>query len=267
MARYDPLKDLINWPATWSLASFSLYAGPSNTNFREDNIQSFRRKLMFDELPTMNNLCRRKFEIYKSEWKCFHCDLVHETCAHLWFCAPSDPSKWSRKDALKMIIDLARDSLKKHLIKIDRNRSRIPTLDWLPEFVALPCWSLTPSDTSFYSFDLLKGFVPWDLFDLVNSVTRNYTLSISLINKVLFKLQDRAFRYIWLLRCHDMVEWESLRQITAVMKRSKSHSNPTSSTQIRTKDQIVIHDRCNGWISLSTGVYSGITISRIFWSV
>jgi len=206
---------------------------------------------MFDELPTMDNLCRRKPEIYNSEWNCFHCNLVHETCAHLWFCAPSDPLKWSRKDALKLIIDLARDSLKKHLIKIDRNRSRNSTLDWLPEFVALPCWSLTPSDTSFYSFDLLKGFVPWDLFDLVNSVTRNHTLSTSLINKVLFKLQDRAFRYIWLLRCQDMVEWESLRQITAVMKRSKSHSNPTSSTQIRTKDQIVIHDRCDGWISNS----------------
>src|SRR5436189_3507492 len=141
-----------------------------------------------------------------------------------------------------MIDDLASDSLKKHIIKIDRNRSRNSTFDWLTAFVALPCWSLTPSDTSFYSFDLLKGFVPWDLFDLVNSITRSHTLSISLINKVLFKLQDHAFRYIWLLRCHDMVEWESMRQITAVMKRSKSQSNPTSSTQLHTKDQIVIHD-------------------------
>src|SRR5438034_7945117 len=150
-----------------------------------------------------------------------------------------------------MIIDLARDSLKKNLIKIDRNRSRIPTLDWLPEFVALPCWSLTPSDTSFYGFDLLKGFVPWDLFDLVNSVTRNCTLSISLINKVLFKLQDRTFRYIWLLRCHDMVEWKSTLHITTAMKRSKSQYQSTSSTDSRTKDQIVIQDRCDGWISNS----------------
>src|SRR6266496_5455641 len=93
-----------------------------------------------------------------------------------------------------------RDSLKKHLIKIDRNRSRNTTLDWLPEFVALHCWSLTPSDTMLYGFDLLKGFVPWDLFNLINSITRNSALSTSLINKVLFKLQDRAFRYIWLLR-------------------------------------------------------------------
>ena len=48
-----------------------------------------------------------------------------------------------------------------------------------------------------------------------------------------------------------MIEWESLRQITAVMKRSKSQSNLTSSTQLRTKDQFVIHDRCDGWISNS----------------
>src|SRR6266496_6217739 len=139
MARYDRLKDSINWPVTWSLASFSLYAGSSKTNFREDKIQNFRRKLMFDELPTMDNLCRRKPEIYNSEWNCFHCNLVRETCAHIWLCTPTDSSKWSRKEALKLIINLARDSLKRHLIKIDRNRSNHTTLDWLPEIAALPC--------------------------------------------------------------------------------------------------------------------------------
>src|SRR5438034_8706359 len=31
---------------------------------------------------------------------------------------------------------------------------------------------------------------------------------ISLINKLVFKLQDRSYQHIWLPRCNDMQQWE-----------------------------------------------------------
>src|SRR5205823_5963849 len=149
---YLDLSHLVDWPASWSFASFSLYVSKLQTNFRDDKFQSFRRKLLFDDLPTMKVLSQRNPSLYDPSWNCFHCNLVTETCSHLWFCQPSDTSKWSRLEAYRMTVDLARDSLKLHLQKEIKKLSILPSPDWFAQFSRLHCWALPTSNSSLYSF-------------------------------------------------------------------------------------------------------------------
>src|SRR5438034_231405 len=71
MEKYRLLFDAIHWPATWSLTTFSLYAFVRRSDFANDRLTSFRQKLFFKELLTMDVLHRRLTDLYLSEWNCF----------------------------------------------------------------------------------------------------------------------------------------------------------------------------------------------------
>ena len=146
----------------------------------------------------MNILSNRNPSLYKPSWNCFHCNLVAESHSQLWFCQPTDPTKWSRLKAFQMIIDLAKESLKKHLLKDLKKCSFLPAPDWLNIFANLQCWDLSTMTSQLNSFDLLKGFVPQELSNFVLSILGNRSSTEKLINKILFKIQDRAYKFIWI---------------------------------------------------------------------
>src|SRR6266498_2027437 len=238
LTRYQQLSSLIDWPASWSFASFSLYVSKQQTNFHDDKIQSFRRKLLFNDLPTMEVLSLRNPSLYDPSWNCFHCNLTIESSSHLWYCQPSDPAKWSRLEAFDMIIDLAKESLKKHLQREVKKLPSLPAPDWLDQLARLRCWESPTSNLQLNNFDLLLGFILKELSDFVFSVLKNRNSTYNLLNKILFKLQDRAYKFIWIPRCQDMNEWEKSKNISPTAKRAKAPSRPSTSTLPRNKVQI-----------------------------
>ncbi len=85
------------------------------------------------------------------------------------------------------------------------------------------------------SLDLLRGFVPYELSNLVFSIIGNRTATNKLFNKILFKTQDRAYKFIWVPRCQDIIEWEKSKYITSVAKHAKAPYRPIISTSQRNK--------------------------------
>ena len=93
--------------------------------------------------------------------------------------------------------------------------------------------------------------------DIVHSVTHKFDLTQSILNKLLFKLQDRAFKYVWKPRCEIMNEWERSNGITQKMKLGGKISTHTSTeplsniNNIVTKESKVTYDSSRIWLNRS----------------
>ena len=181
----------------------------------------FRNKLIFNELPTIDKLHLRRPDLYPDELLCSLCHMELETNEHVWFC--SAPSTSSHQDTFKKIVHLARDSLVIKLTNLWQKDDRNKYFPYNQDIIIMDCWSLPSSPLTWSCYDLLRGFIPQFLVDVVYAVTRKSDLTESILNKLIFKLQDRAFKYVWKLRCDNMIEWEKSNGITCKLKlRGKS---------------------------------------------
>src|SRR3989442_8196967 len=66
-----------------------------------------------------------------------------------------------------------------------------------------------PRSTLFPYTTLFRS--PTELSDFIFSVLKNRISTCKLLNKILFKLQDRVYKFIWIPRCQDINEWEKLK--------------------------------------------------------
>src|SRR6266542_2665995 len=112
MVKYKNLSLHINWVITWS---FFNYTHQFTSQYLRSKMESFQRtfklKLLYEELPLMNNLIRRRPDLYQDA-PCFHCSTSVETQDHLWTCHPaSHLNRRSRLQDFQSIVSLARDSL------------------------------------------------------------------------------------------------------------------------------------------------------------
>ena len=247
--------DPIDWVFTWSTLQFSMLASKNGTNFKDNNFFVFRYKLLFDELPTMNILSQRRPDLYPPTLKCFNCTSFEETNLHVWSC-DGLPSTISRLMKFKDILNLSRDSLFTRLSSIWKTNhpNDIPLSN--RDFLRLPCWSTVLSSSSYTGYDLLRGFVSRSLVEFVHNITYSQILTHSLINKLVFKLQDRSYQHIWLPRCNDMQQWEFSIGLTRKLKLSPRPSTLSSSSNSRIQTIArqgvsVTYDRSNRWISNS----------------
>ena len=119
------------------------------------------------------------------------------------------------------------------------------------------CWSLPFSPLTWSCYDLLRGFIPQSLVDIVHLVTRKSDLTESILNKLIFKLQDRAFKYVWKPRCDNMIEWERSNGITHKLKLGgKSHTyipleSPSNTINFVPKESKATYDSSGIWLNRS----------------
>ncbi|PKY29750.1 hypothetical protein RhiirB3_474549 [Rhizophagus irregularis] len=69
----------IEWPYTFRV----LKGNMELTNFSEHELNSFKVKIRTEELPTLDNLIKRKPHVYSSKWKCPMCLKDDKTYSHL----------------------------------------------------------------------------------------------------------------------------------------------------------------------------------------
>ncbi|PKK61788.1 hypothetical protein RhiirC2_718175 [Rhizophagus irregularis] len=72
----------IDWSSTFRV----LKGNTELTNFSEHELNSFKVKIQIEELPTLDNLVKRKPHVYSSKWKYPMCLKDKETYTHLWKC-------------------------------------------------------------------------------------------------------------------------------------------------------------------------------------
>ena len=55
-------------------------------NFKDHNLKAFNVKKLMDELPTLENLKKRRPDLYAKNLKCIRCNEEQEDLEHLWKC-------------------------------------------------------------------------------------------------------------------------------------------------------------------------------------
>ena len=151
----------------------------------------FRNKLIFNELPTIDKLQLRRPDLYPVELLCSLCHMELESNEHVWFC--SAPSISTQQATFKKIVLLARDSLVIKLKNLWQKDDRNKYFPYKQDIIIMDCWSPPSSPLMWSCYDLLQGFIPQSLVDIVYSVTRKFDLTQTILNKLIFKLQDRTF--------------------------------------------------------------------------
>ncbi|POG78544.1 hypothetical protein GLOIN_2v1766738 [Rhizophagus irregularis DAOM 181602=DAOM 197198] len=67
----------------WSCTFRVLKGNMELTNFSEHELNLFKVKIRTEELPTLDNLIKRKPHVYSSKWKCPMCLKDDKTYSHL----------------------------------------------------------------------------------------------------------------------------------------------------------------------------------------
>jgi hypothetical protein len=107
------------------------------------------------------------------------------------------------------------------------DKSFLPTDQWFTVLTCSDIFAVTSSPSSLNGIDLLKGWVPRSLVDLILLHTSLSPSQVSLIlNKLVAFLQYYAFHNLWLRRNEDFLAWERLVNISIASKTSLPKSLP-----------------------------------------
>src|SRR6266498_3697350 len=214
MAKYKSLSSHINWVITWSFFNYVHQFTSQHLRSKMESFQrTFKLKLLYEELPLMNNLIRRRPDLYQNA-SCFHCSTGVENQDHLWTCDPaSHLNRRSRLQDFQSIISLARDSLISTLQKKWKSQS-LHKHTVITQIYQLQCWELTSQPDALTSVDLLKGLFPHALYSSVHEIIGSHEHTVNLLYKTVYKLQLRLYQFIWLRCCYDFSEWEISQHIT-----------------------------------------------------
>ncbi|PKY37365.1 hypothetical protein RhiirA4_450213 [Rhizophagus irregularis] len=176
-------------------------------------IDKDRIRLLDKELPTLDNLIKRKPHVYSSKWKCPMCLKDDETYSHLWKCEHLRQVNQNMIGKLQQYIQ--------DLILMNSQEENLNSENILKEILLCRIWDFNKT----YNLSMLaKGFVHIDLVNLFKSYKiidkDRIRLLDSLINKLIFNFKI----FIWEYRNVKLVDLEHQKGINAKMKRSANKS-------------------------------------------
>src|SRR6185295_5627792 len=176
------------------------------TTRRSSSRRSAFIKCIMDKLPTLEELNRRRPDIYTT-MECQVCqDKVKETQAHLAACK-GQRSLWKRIQ--KVTIATAWKKLK------DEEKARIP-----PYVLYMALFGKTEAEEVKMREALIKGLIPKEkqdrLIQLLNTKSRQ-----QFVNVVAITAWDTFYEQVWRIRCEKINEWERKIGITSRIKRRR----------------------------------------------
>src|ERR1043165_1730129 len=107
---------------------------------------------MFEELPTLERMKLRRPDLYK-DWNCPMCKNFPETFAHIWICSQHQPS-------IRQLIYFS----KQQLVSLISRFVPDTTISLRDLAHDSSLWTCDPSLLDFNFYDLIKEFVPLELF-------------------------------------------------------------------------------------------------------
>jgi len=201
----------IHWSST-----FAYVNGDSDTcvtNFVSSQKKAHRIKFMTEELPTIEHMKKRRYDLYKDS-KCPLCRYCSENFVHVFTCTKSiNKIRFIQTKAIKHIMDL----LYQHAnIKVD-----------ITYFSSIPhIWDIDHRNTDTLNFiDIIKGFVPQILFSKILDKAKHNEMTSLIISNFLDFIYTNICEMVWNFRCNAQIELEKQAGITNRMKKLKNSSN------------------------------------------
>ena len=197
---------------------------PTNeTSVSSSKVKAQKVHLLIEEIPTIEQMKKSFLDLYE-DWQCPICGLEDESFNHVWTCD-------EHRDVLSEIRDKTINKMLTWILEYNDN------IQHFTDLIALNIWDISYSPNSFTFIDLIKGFIPMSLHNLLNSwtTTKNVVDIIIQMRQFIF---DEIFEHIWIPRCAYLKEFERSLGLTKKKKlalksiRSLPKNNSSNSTNI-----------------------------------
>jgi ribonuclease HI len=219
----------IDWHSTFSALDND--EDSSSTSFQASSVKRSKIKYLIEELPTVEHIKKRRPDLYDN-WLCPRCNSVQESFNHVWLC--SNISTLMARIILETQTDL-------HHLVSEVVTSSLPSRVYLIPPIILEnhtMWSLSFSSQEFTFIDLIKGFIPLELFTAVFSLVNNTDTARGILNIFRDNLYVRIRDLVWSPRCELIITKEKTLNITSRQKKRKN----TSSKKYITNPPLLISD-------------------------
>ena len=223
--------NIIDWKYTLNIYNNNSELNNNSTSFEESNIKAFKSRILFKELPTVEHLSHKYYNLY-GNLNCPTCDDHKEDQNHLWQC----PKRQNN------IADL----------HTQFNFTLLEQCKLVKENISISIEDIIDC-TNVIDFKLfIQGLIPKTLTTLINSVTHKKDTTYKIINYCMKQLNKNIYEKIWKPRCEDMIAYERQHNINTKLKRRSSISNRNN----RQNNIMYTDSTWDTWITL-TANYGG----------
>ena len=216
----------IDWQSTFAALRGHIKKRSFLTSFKLNNQKAFRVKVFQNELPIMENLKKRRPDLYSSRHMCKRCERSPEILSHLWNCEEVHDiikiisitiTNYFKKKLIKYLSETNTDTINmvfQYCIKYFKTIKQLKDVNEHIYIEIIKDKKFILSD-KIYTWDnkgslddLLSGYITLDLIQQLYKITRSNSkarkLAISLANIV----NKELFGKIWIERCKIQNNWE-----------------------------------------------------------
>jgi hypothetical protein len=227
----------INWEIT-----FNLVKGTRKffeTDYQDNKFRRRKIQLMIEEIPTIEQVKKSLYSLYKNR-KCPLCDQEDETFNHVFLCE-------EQEDNLEFLIELVISSLLDIINKDspENERWEIITRQEIEDLDSI--WSNSYDASNLTFIDIIKGFIPLELTDLILTKVKKKTYVENIINEIQIILLNSFWKGIWLPRCKKLEEIDKTLNIDKKVK--KENYNLEHFSQIHKQSNIEKYSNQEGLIN------------------
>src|SRR5260364_41032 len=191
-----------NWAYFWKIMNTS--KGVRYNTRRISARRSALIKCIMEKLPTLEELNKRRPDIYTMA-ECQVClDKIKETQSHLASCK-GQTSLWKRIQ--KVTIAIAWKGLE------EEERLRVP-----PYILYTALYGKSESEEVATREALIKGLIPEDTHTRLTHLLKTKSRK-KFVSTVLRTAWNTFYEQVWRIRCGKVNEWEKEKKITGKMKR------------------------------------------------
>ncbi|GET00457.1 hypothetical protein GLOIN_2v1777499 [Rhizophagus clarus] len=174
-------------------------------------VKAHKVHLLIEEIPTIEQMKKSFLELYDG-WKCPSCGLEDETFDHVWTCD-------EHRSLLLKIKNNTIDLLLSLLFEYN------PDITDYSALLTLNIWTINTDPDNFTFVDLIKGFIPLELTQILNLWIPRKQLLLVII-EIRQYIYEQTFKEIWIRRCSFIKEFERSLGITKKKKLTLKNFRP-----------------------------------------
>ncbi|GBC00137.1 hypothetical protein RclHR1_03760001 [Rhizophagus clarus] len=199
----------VDWTSTFECLNCDI--ANNETSMSSSKVKAHKVHLLIEEIPTIEQMKKSFLELYDG-WKCPSCGLEDETFDHVWTCD-------EHRSLLLKIKNNTIDLLLSLLFEYN------PDITDYSALLTLNIWTISTDPDNFTFVDLIKGFIPLELTQILNLWIPRKQLLLVII-EIRQYIYEQTFKEIWIRRCSFIKEFERSLGITKKKKLTLKNFRP-----------------------------------------
>ena len=228
-------QEAYSWKMVWEQ---SRQGSSLQTSLKQAKERSFRTKLMNDELPTFDNLVKRRPELYTRK-KCLFCNREEENTEHLFSCLGTRDKQSQVWKEVQIKMERLFNKIQKRRPTEQGNVQEKITGDKLLRLIRE--WENRCSNSGREQINMCVGLFDMSEKQAWNKAAKEDGLKTSESKEVVDSLSNSLLRVsrkkIWIPRCEEVIAWEKIQGIVNRIKKKRESWEKKKTTRGRPKTE------------------------------